>query len=89
MPALVDQQSRPAAVIRALALKDIPAICAVRLAANAAPKLIDGRSKIGPRFAGIPYDHLPVAVHESDFCCSLGDLHGVPILARIRCAMAR
>jgi hypothetical protein len=87
MSTLVDQESRPAAVIRALALKNIPAICAVRLAANAAPQLIDGRSEISPRLAGIPYDHLPVPIHESDFRCTLGFLHGAPILARTRCAM--
>jgi hypothetical protein len=80
MPALVEQESRPATSIRALALKNIPAICTVHLAANAAPKLVDGRSKIGPRLAGIPYDHLPVAVDVSNLRCTLRFLHGVTIL---------
>ncbi len=77
VPARRDRQSRPAAIIRALALENIGAVRPVHLAAKAASELVDGRSEIGPGLPGLSDDDLPIAVHESNSRCPFRFLHEV------------
>jgi len=75
------RQSRFAAVIWASSFENIRAIRPVYFSANAAAKLIRGRTEICSRFAGVSDDYLSVAIHESDLGRSLIFLHAATILA--------
>ncbi len=49
---------------------DVSSVSAIDPATPTAPKLIDILKVVGPRFTGVPYDDLPVLVHETDCGCT-------------------
>jgi len=78
----LNRQSRFPAVIWAPAFENVGAIRAVCFPADAAAKLVRGRTEIGSRLASVSDDYLTIAVHESDLRRSLLFPHAATILAR-------